>query len=545
MKRTGAKDHPGTHTSGAEVPAASAVPAEVELKLQIAPDDVPRLLRHRLLASQAQGRPRKQSLLNVYYDSVDLRLNKQRVALRLRRIGKRWIQTIKGEGRVAGGLHERPEWETETTEGVLRFDGLPEGALQHLFAQPGLQQALQPMFTVEFSRSLLDLHWAGGDHIELALDRGRIRADGRAEMLCELELELKSGSRARLFALARTLQKSVPLRLSNVSKAERGYRLISGDALKPQKAVFAGPEEGGSAGELCQAVLTHGLAHLQANEEGVRRDEAPEFVHQTRVATRRLRSALKVFSLLLPADKEELWREELRWLCNSLDGARNWDVFVARTLPAVCAALPQEPALEWLSMQAAEERGIQRERARAALESSRYQALLLELGAWLAVPRWQAPAGSGLDKDMPVVAFGARVLSKGHRKLKKSARELLAMDTNERHQVRISAKKLRYAAEFFAPCFPGRRTRRYMDALENLQDVLGDLNDEATTAMLMQQLSGRTREASEQRACGLVLGWVSGLALERLPEAKKAWKGYLERKPFWPDYKNKTDEGDS
>jgi len=518
------------------------MPAEVELKLQVAPEDVMRLLRHRLLASQAKGRPRRLNLLNVYYDSVDLRLNKARVALRLRRSGRRWIQTIKGEGHVVAGLHQRPEWETDTTEGVLCFDGLPEGELQRLFAQPGLRQALQPLFTVEFSRTLFDLHWAGADHIELALDRGSIRADGRAEMLCELELELKSGSRSRLFALARTLQKSVPLRLSNVSKAERGYRLISGDVLKPQKAVFAGPEEGDNAGQLCRAVLSHGLAHLQANEEGVRRDDAPEFVHQTRVATRRLRSALKVFAPLLPQDKEEVWREELRWLCNALDGARNWDVFLARTLPAVCAALPQEPALEWLATQAAEECGIQRARARAALESSRYQALLLELGAWLAVPRWQTRAGSGLAPDMPAVDFGARVLSKHHRKLKKSARELLVMDTNERHQVRISAKKLRYAAEFFAPFFPGKRTRRYMDALEHLQDVLGDLNDEATTAMLMQQLSGRTREATEQRACGLVLGWVSGLALERLPEAKKAWKGYLERKPFWPNDKNKPDE---
>lgn len=533
--------------SATELPVSRGVPAEVELKLQIAPEDVPRLLRHRLLASQARGRPRKLTLMNVYYDSVDRRLNKARVALRLRRMGnrgERWIQTIKGEGRVAGGLHERPEWETETSEGVLRFDGLPEGELQRLFAQPGLQQALQPMFTVEFSRTLLDLHWAGGDHVELALDRGNIRADGRAEMLCELELELKAGSRSRLFALARTLQKSAPLRLSNVSKAERGYRLISGDALKPQKAVFAGPEEGGSAGELCLAVLSHGLAHLQANEEGVRRDEAPEFVHQTRVATRRLRSALKVFEPLLPPDKEEFWREELRWLCNSLDGARNWDVFLARTLPAVCAALPQEPALEWLATQAAEERGIQRERARTALESPRYQALLLELGAWLAGPRWQAPAGAALAQEVPAVAFGSMVLSRRHRKLKKSAKELLAMDTNERHQVRISAKKLRYAAEFFAPYFPGRRAKRYMDALAHLQDVLGDLNDEATTAMLMQQLSARTREADEQRACGLVLGWASGLALERLPEAKKAWKGYLERKPFWPTHRSKADESE-
>lgn len=537
MKRSRTRNEPGAAPNGAVRQAAPAMPSEVELKLQVALGDVQRVLGHRVLASQAKGRWRRQSLLNVYYDSPDLRLNKARVALRLRRMGERWIQTIKGEGRVAGGLHERPEWETDTAEGVLRFDGMPEGELQRLFSQPGLQQSLQPLFTVEFSRRVLDLRWSGGAHVELAVDRGRILAGGRTEKLCELELELKAGSRRRLFTLARMLQKRAPLRLSNISKAERGYRMISGEGPKPQKAVFAGQEDGGSAGGLCRAVLSHGLAHLQANEEGVRLGEEPEFVHQTRVATRRLRSALKVFAPLLPPGKERFWREELRWLCDALDGARNWDVFVIRTLPAICAMLPQELALEWLSRHAAEERNAQRARAREALESPRYQTLVLELAAWLASPRWHAPAAPGVNKDMPATDFGARILSRRHRRLKKGGKDLLRMDSGGRHQVRIAAKKLRYAAEFLAPCFEGRRARRYLKALENLQDVLGDLNDEATTAMLMQQLSLHSQEALQQRACGLVLGWASGLARERLPDARKAWKAYAACKSFWPEPK--------
>ena len=520
------------------------MPAEVELKLGIAPDDIPRLLRHRLVVSQGQGRPRTVSLHNIYYDTPDLALHRHRIALRLRRPGNgtRWIQTLKAEGRAVGGLHERPEWETDTTEGVLCLDELPDAGLQRFFSDPSLRASLQPVFTMEFKRTIVQLAWANGDAVELAVDRGHISADGRAQMLCELELELKSGPPSRLFSVARMLHRSVPLRLSNVSKAQRAYRMISGATLEPQKAMPA-PSAGdrkhlktanATTGELCAAVLAGGLAHLQANEEGARLSEDPSFVHQMRVATRRMRSALKAFVPLLPPDQLEHFQEELRWLGDALSGTRNWDVFVSRSLPDICAALPDEAGLNWLATRAVEERGIQREHARSAIESPRYQGLLLELGAWLATPRWQDAAAA----QTPALRFGAEMLAKRHRKLKKYAGNLAGLDVHERHRLRIAGKKLRYAAEFFAPLCPGRRTTRYLDALEGLQNVLGDLNDEATTALLMQQVSAGTGAPEHQRACGLVLGWASGLAREQLPAANKAWRIFTARKTFWPRYKN-------
>mgnify|MGYP000107532640 CR=1 FL=1 len=118
------------------------MPVETELKLTLSPADVPRLLRHRLLASQAKDRPRRQTLLNIYYDTPDLQLHRQRVALRLRRTGKRWVQTIKMQGRAVGGLHQRPEWEQETAAGTLRLEELPEGDIRHAFAQASLRSAL-------------------------------------------------------------------------------------------------------------------------------------------------------------------------------------------------------------------------------------------------------------------------------------------------------------------------------------------------------------------------------------------------------------------
>lgn len=525
------------------------MPLETELKFNLDPDEAARLLQHRLLASQAKGRPRRQNLLSIYYDTPDLRLHRARVALRLRRIGKRWVQTIKAQGQAVGGLHQRPEWEVEAAAGTLMLEDLPEGEIRQAFADAALRAALQPVFTVDFKRTLLDLQWSNGDALELAFDRGYIQAAGGALMLCELEMELKTGAPTRLFALARSLHKSASLRLSNVSKAQRGYRLLTGEVLTPAKAALPAEDKQASAGQLCRSVLAAGLAHLQANEEGVRLSDAPEFVHQARVAARRMRSALKVFAPLLPTERLELWQDELRWLGGALNGARNWDVFVGGTLPAICSALPEEPALEWLSSQAIAEQTQQREHAREALDSRRYQALLLDLSAWLAAPRWRADSPPAAAQT-PAAGFGAAVLTRRHRKLRKQARDLGRRSTEELHQVRIAAKKLRYAGEFFTPYFARKRAGRYLEALQGVQDALGDLNDEATTALLMQQLSSRTKEASHQRACGLVLGWASSLARERLPRVKKAWKTFAEHKPFWPHHTSRVldtpdgDEGD-
>lgn len=511
-------------------------PVETEIKLTLAPGDMEKLLHHRLLASRATGRPRTRNLLNIYYDTPDLRLRRARITLRLRRCGKRWIQTIKTPGRAVGGLHERPEWEVATAAGTLMLDDLPEGEIRRAFSDPALRAALQPAFTVEFKRILVALQWSGGDAVELAFDRGRIQADGGAQMLCELELELKAGARERLFSLARSLHRSAPLLLSNVSKAERGYRLVTGEALTPARARPPARNDAAGAGGLCRSVLAAGLAHLQANEEGVRLTDDPGFVHQARVAARRLRSALKAFAPLLPAGRLELWQDELRWLGRALNGARDWDVFVGGTLAAIRSALPQEPALEWLSSRSIAEQARQRKTAREALDSRRCQGLLLDLGGWLATPRWR----DGAATATPAAQFGAAVLTGRHRKLNKRAHELDRRSAEALHRVRIAVKELRYVAECFAPRFERKRAACYIGALRDLQDVLGELNDEATAAALMQQLSPRAGGASRQRACGLVLGWASGLSRKRLPAVRKAWKRFAEHKPFWPYRIGKT-----
>lgn len=511
------------------------MPNEIELKLLIDPSHLTRLLRHPLLKAHTQQKLPTQRLLSIYYDTPDLTLHKSKTAVRLRKVGKRWIQTVKTEGRVSAGLHERPEWEHETTENTLNFEQLKDPTLRDFFADDALRHTLRPVFTTEFSRARRILEWPSGEVAELAIDHGEIRAGDRTQPLCEVELELKTGTPARLFEFALALQETIPLKLENVSKAERGYQLAANTTASPAKArpLLLAPQLSTSAAFV--HIAQSCIAHAQANEGGVVQNGDPEFVHQMRVAVRRLRSAFSVFSEIVDRSNAGPIREELRWLTKELDDARNWDVFVLHTLSPIASAFPEYPGFTWLTKQSVELRTQAHTRARAAVASTRYQRLLLNFGAWLATGVWQTqptPVIVGTT-EAPVTSFATRVLQRRHRSLKKRGKHWETLTPAERHQVRIATKKLRYAAEFFATLYPRKRTRRYIAALAQLQDLLGAMNDAATTVALLQTLATADSDIQQQQVISLISGWVLGSSHAQRTALAMSWRDFLDCKTFW------------
>jgi inorganic triphosphatase YgiF len=508
---------------------------ETELKLLIAPADIPRFLRHPLVKALTRQKLPPQRLLSIYYDTRDFTLYQQRIALRLRQVGRRWIQTVKTEGSVAAGLHERPEWECDTTKDTFAFDAIPDPAVRKFFADEQLQQALQPVFVTEFTRTRRLLEFLSGDAVECSIDRGEIRAGDDRLPICEVELELKSGGPVQLFEFALNLQETLLLKLENVSKAERGYRLVTQAALVPGKAKTPGLEKSHSVREAFAHILQGCMVHLQVNEEGIVRGDDPEFVHQMRVALRRARSALRVFSSILSSEKIAAIREELQWLAGALNGARNWDVFVLTTFPPILAAFPDHQGLAWLHTHSVTMQQHANARARDAVTSPRYQRLLLTLGAWLCTLTEPAtgPPEATESGETDLAAFTAAILQKRHRQLKKRGKQLTLLSPVERHAVRIAAKKLRYAAEFFSPLYPNKRTRKYIGTLAALQDVLGAFNDSATTVALLQEVTATEDMAARQHPEGVVLGWVQGASHARLAELARTWEVFMEQRPFW------------
>lgn len=195
---------------------------ETELKLSIALAHIAKLKNHPWVRSIAVTRARTLDLHSVYYDTADLTLFQHAMALRLRRVGTQWIQTLKGGGQMQAGLHQRNEWEAFVPREQLDFEILQRsgGVLP-----TGVKNHLRPIFVTTFKRNVRLVKFAGAE-IELCMDYGEILAGAASCPISELELELKSGEPQALFELAQALRNIVPCTPEFTNKAEYGYRLF-------------------------------------------------------------------------------------------------------------------------------------------------------------------------------------------------------------------------------------------------------------------------------------------------------------------------------
>jgi inorganic triphosphatase YgiF len=516
---------------------------EVELKLLVAPEDLTRIDRHPAVRVLRRGAARKHALATVYYDTPASDLARAGVALRLRRDGNRSIQTLKGGGGVAAGLHERDEIEWDLSGHALNVALLDNTPYAELFAKRKVRGRLRPVFTTEFARVARTLAFPDGTLAELALDRGVIRAGRHEAPISEAEIELKGGDLARLFALARTIARDISLRLGHASKAERGYALGHG-AAPPQKARSIPLAAAMTAGAALRRIALACVAQMQANEEGLRAGRDPEYLHQLRVGLRRLRSSLGLVALASSKEAVAPLAEELCWLGGALGPARDWDVFMTETFPPLAQRFAGAEGLVSFRTRAARLRRTHDAAARDAISSRRYTDLLLALGAAFArddLPTFAgnaAPAAAGEGKaaprlDAPVGTFAAFVIDRRDRRIRKRGRHVPEAPPEERHRIRIAAKKLRYAAEFFASLYPAKRVTRYVEALEGLQDILGALNDAAVVDRLLAEVAAGGGRPTAPGIDGLVRGWVAAVAQHELARFRRAWDEFEEAKRFW------------
>lgn len=478
---------------------------EIELKLTLSPADARALPTHPLLAEQT---PRRRRLLNTYYDTPDLALKAGRVALRFRKAGSQWLLTVKSAEAASGGLAMRSEWEYPAVPGIFDFAAVDAPALRARLESA--LPSLRPIFTTDFRRSAWTVSH-GASRIEIALDRGHVASQGRRMPLCEVELELLEGEVADLFALTRELQAGFRLHPSVASKAERGYALFAGQPERPFKArpqVLAAEM---NPVEAFRSITLACLEQLQRNEAGVIRATDPEFVHQARVALRRMRSAVKLFGPVLPPDFVAAFGQAWRALAGDLGTARNWDVFLEEVLPPVLAAFPGDRQARRLQA-AARQRARQADKAVAdLLLLPEYPRLLTEFTAALLA----LPDSEGISLE----EFARQRLRRHSRRARALAQRHAELTPAERHGLRIEIKKLRYTLEFFASLLPARRLRPYLAALTQLQDELGLINDHVTAEALIGELLPDLRP-------GPVQGWIAGrhaLLVAELHDALDTW----------------------
>jgi triphosphatase len=232
------------------------------------------------------------------------------------------------------------------------------------------------------------------------------------------------------------------------------------------------PPAPASTAELAILVLQRNATEFLEHAPGARVGADPYHVHQMRVATRRLRAALRLFADILPPEAASL-NADLKWFANQLGPVRDLDVQIQRMHSTVA-----ELGVEATSVSAyADWLDHRRERARTTLaeafESRRFGALvqrLQRLDAW-------APEAIKAPNNAPVYQDAPGRLSRAFTQLRKRADVVDARSAAaDLHAVRIRAKRLRYTAEFFEPLY-GKPGKRLVSRVVSLQDLLGSLQD--------------------------------------------------------------------
>lgn len=201
---------------------------ETEIKLRVSRETLDALRDHPLLKKRNKSGWQESELFNQYYDTPARDLARARVALRLRRDGEQFIQTLKSRGHSVAGLSERNEWDWYLDKAKLDLKKLDDQCWPAALADLDKKQ-LKPIFTTDFNRQRAEIAWGRGKAkvvVEAALDFGKVIAGDQEEEICELELELRQGEPAALLELAAELAADLPLMPCDISKAERGYRLF-------------------------------------------------------------------------------------------------------------------------------------------------------------------------------------------------------------------------------------------------------------------------------------------------------------------------------
>jgi len=499
---------------------------ECEIKLAVDAASAARLKKSAVLREHAVSRPREQEHVDRYFDTGDFDLWKHGFALRVRSAGERHVQTLKGGGSAVAGLHRRTELEaeigSETPDPELFSKQLREALPDLADRLDGQQLAVDPVFVNRTKRTTWMLALPDGSHVECALDVGELQHGERTTQVRELELEVKSGDPACLYELARRVHEATPVRIENVSKAERGYALATDDKAHAVKATPVSLKRKATLGEALGAILLNCLQQMQANERGVQAGDV-ESLHQMRVGLRRLRAALAMVEDVVQLP--EPMTADIEWLAVELGDARNWDVFLASVLPGLPLAEDQKPALARVEAAAREEVERHRARVRSAVGSPRYTTLLLALGGWIAGKGWQHTTLPADPLEQKVAQAAPRLVQHASARVRKRARGYDLKRPECLHEVRIAAKKERYAREFFAALSHGRKAEKRHDLLSGMQDELGEIND----AFVARQLVGKLRDRVPQEAglLGFIEGVLAARALGAMPRARRHVKNRL------------------
>ena len=254
------------------------------------------------------------------------------------------------------------------------------------------------------------------------------------------------------------------------------------------------------------------------------------------MALRRLRTACSLLRKEVPSPAFYAFAGEAKWLMQVLGPARDWDVFATTTLARLEADCASDVDFECLRRAAEPHRIASYVALREALIDPRYTRFQLSLRRWIERRGWRTEVPSAMLGTLaePASALAVRALGQLHRKVLKQGSHFGQLQPEARHDLRITLKKLRYAAEFFLPLFADHPpAKRYIARLSKLQDALGHANDSTATRSLLKATEQAEFTPDLHRAVGALIGWLARDQLTVAKSLRKRWREFKAAPGFW------------
>ena len=445
---------------------------EIELKLQ-----VPATARAALAQEIKDRSPdnlRRQRLQAVYFDTPSRLLASEDMALRLRREGRNWVQTLKaGKGldsisREEDNIRLPDRSAAEPALDVSRHLRSPAGRRLQVLLQRVQGESLQRRFATDVRRQSQIQRTRRG-FVELCFDEGIIQSEQRQLGLRELEIESIKGSPLAVLEAAAGYIKRYQLWIDLRSKAQRGHMLFEDRAfISPTKAGSIRLEAGANIDEALLAIFSDCRRQVMQNASQIAAEEGhgPEHVHQIRVGLRRLRTAMKLFGQRLQAIAH--WDAQARSLATDLGASRDRDVLAESLWPRlrdIDAPLIELPSPTDLKS------------PRDLIRDKQCQLWFLE---WLEHDMKLDLDRASNDNElgqMPAQDLLLEVLQRWHRKCKKMSANFGQLSVDERHDLRKRMKRLRYGVEFVRSLLQEKRLEHFLQVMAEAQDALGEYND--------------------------------------------------------------------
>ena len=510
--------------------------SELELKLEIADEELRQIQGNPALRRLAISQPKTRLLRSIYFDTKDRRLQHASLSLRVRKVGRRWVQTVKCRTGATNGISNPWEFEVVVDGPRQAVDAVADVDLQRRLRKVIGKAQLMPLFETVVKRTTQLLRAPQGGEIELALDKGQVRCSSGTEEIREVELELKSGTPDMLLCVAETLFGSGPIQFSTDNKAERGYRLIDGasrQSLQPAYASAPRIVDGQDCAASMREIFKVSTGQILHNWRVAVESDDPVAIHQMRVGLRRVRSAIKLFRPVIDCETLRELDRNVRDLARLLGGLRDVDVLLADIILPLVASNSKVDLSSLCSLLGAV-RGDRRKEVQSELSNGQWSVLQLQL-AMLPI-NFTCGAGDAEREALrkPIKKLSKKTLGRLWRRIERYSARLDKLEVAERHELRKELKTLRYAIEFLVPIYGSRRTAAFIRQLKRLQEILGYLNDVAVAETLTLVIAnGDAGNADVECSIGFVIGWHTARAEDAWLRASAAWKK-LERSPrFW------------